>query len=136
MAGKRRPRRRATGLSPEQTQVEARLRETLPAVVQREREAAGLTQEQLAEKAGLHFTTVGKIERGKQIPSLALLSVLSRALDLTLAEFLEKALPEAAADAAADEDDPTVRFIKGLPKRERQDLLPVLQALKRWKDGA
>jgi transcriptional regulator with XRE-family HTH domain len=135
MAGKRKARGAAAGVSPEQVAIEKRLREALPRVIQREREAAGMTQEQLAEKAGVHFTTVGKIERGKQIPSVALLTVVAKALEMSLADLLGKALPEAVPAPNADEDDATVQFVKALPKPDRRDLLPLLEALQRWKAG-
>jgi transcriptional regulator with XRE-family HTH domain len=38
-----------------------------------------MTQQDLGAKAGVHWTTIGKIERGRQMPSLALLAVLARA---------------------------------------------------------
>lgn len=128
----RRTRRPPGGLSSEQLAVEARLREVIPPRLQREREARGLTQEQLAERAGVHWTTVGKVERGKQIPSLALLAVLATALDLQLMDLLGGAIPDSRAkDKAAD--DPTVSFVLAMPAPERRRLLPVLEALQRWK---
>jgi transcriptional regulator with XRE-family HTH domain len=132
MAGPRKARP-AAGLSPEQVAIEARLRQMLSPLIQREREARGMTQENLAEKAGVHWTTVGKIERGRQIPSIALLSVLAKALDLTVTDLLRAALPEVAVPGP--EDDPTLAFIKALPKPERRKLLPLLQALQKWKEG-
>jgi len=126
---------RSPGLSPEQIVVESRLREVLPPLLQREREARGMTQEHLAEKAGVHWTTVGKIERGRLTPSLALLSVLSKALDLTITDLLHLALPETVTPTGAKDEDPTQAFINALPKPERRRLLPLLQALQKWKEG-
>jgi transcriptional regulator with XRE-family HTH domain len=133
MAGPRKARP-AVALSPEQVAIEARLRQVLSPLIQREREARGMTQENLAERAGIHWTTVGKIERGRQIPSIALLSVLAKALDLTVTDLLRAALPEIAVPTGPEED-PTLAFIKALPKPERRKLLPLLQALQKWKEG-
>jgi DNA-binding XRE family transcriptional regulator len=93
-----------------------------------------MTQEQLAEKAGAHWTTIGKIERGKLIPSIALLSVLAEALDRTVTDLLHLALPELAVTRGSEDEDATLTFVKALPKPERRKLLPVLHALERWKE--
>ena len=104
-------------------------------LIQREREARGLTQEQLADKAGIHWTTVGKIERGKQIPSVALLAVLARGLDVDLMDLLAPALPPGAGAPGGDDEDALAELTRTLPKPERRKLLPVIQALLRWKEG-
>lgn len=125
--------RRTPSLSAEQVEIEGRLRQHLPPLIQREREARGLTQEQLAERAGVHWTTVGKIERGRQIPSVALLAALAKALDVKLTDLLRTALPDFADDAPGD--DPTIEFVRELPKPERRSLLPLLKALQVWREG-
>ena len=47
----------------------------------------GLTQEFLAEKVGIHPTYVGKLESGKNNPSLKMIFKLSRALGISLCEL-------------------------------------------------
>jgi transcriptional regulator with XRE-family HTH domain len=44
------------------------------------RKARGLTIEELAEKCSLHFTNLGKIERGKSDTSLTILTRIAAAL--------------------------------------------------------
>jgi DNA-binding XRE family transcriptional regulator len=86
-----------------------------------------------ARGKGRHSTTVGKIERGKQIPSIALLTVLAGALDVTVSELLRFALPETTASADSVKEEATVMFVKALPKPERRRLLQLLEALQKWK---
>lgn len=43
-----------------------------------------LTQEQLAEKVGIHPTYVGKLESGKNNPSVLMMYKFSRVLDIDL----------------------------------------------------
>ncbi len=76
-----------------------------------------------------------KIERGKQIPSVALLAVLARGLDVGLMDLLAPALPPGAGAPGGDDEDALAELTRTLPKPERRKLLPVIQALLRWKEG-
>lgn len=49
----------------------------------------GMTQEVLAEKVGIHPTYVGKLESGKNNPSVKLLFKISRALGITLSDIFD-----------------------------------------------
>lgn len=111
--------------SPNQLALEARIRGTLPAVLIREREAQHLTQEQLAERAGIHATTIGKIERGQQVPSLALLVLLAKALGCTAEELLYKVLPETSPPKY---EDRAIELVRGFPAADRAKLVPLLEA--------
>jgi transcriptional regulator with XRE-family HTH domain len=114
---------------PRQTQedVEALLREKLAALVQQEREARGWTQEVLADRAGIHFTTIGKVERGIQLPSLALLVLIARALELDVSAICARVLNE------DDSEDEALQLVSSLATAERRRLVPVLKALLDWK---
>ena len=47
------------------------------------REKAGLTQQQVAERAGLHYTWVGKVERGQQTnPNLRAVLAYAKAVGI------------------------------------------------------
>lgn len=48
-----------------------------------------LTQEELAEKVGIHPTYVGKLESGKNNPSVMLVYKISRALKIELKELFD-----------------------------------------------
>ncbi len=49
----------------------------------------GMTQEILAEKVGIHPTYVGKLESGKNNPSVKLLFKVSRALGVKLSDIFD-----------------------------------------------
>mgnify|MGYP005887960019 FL=1 len=49
----------------------------------------GITQEILAEKVGIHPTYVGKLESGKNNPSVKLLFKVSRALGVKLSDIFD-----------------------------------------------
>lgn len=111
--------------SEEQLALETRIRDVLPAILVAEREAQQLTQEQLAERAGIHATTIGKIERGQQVPSLALLVLLAKALACSVEELLYKVLPETTAPKY---EDRAIALVRGFPAADRARLVPVLEA--------
>jgi DNA-binding XRE family transcriptional regulator len=62
----------------------------LAAVLKRLREDRDITQEDLAYEAGLAVSTLSRIERGLVSPAWTTLATLIKALDLSLAEFVEK----------------------------------------------
>jgi len=119
--------------SPNQMAIERQIREALPAIVVAEREARHLTQEQLAEKAGIHTTTIGKIERGQQIPSLALFLMIAKALDCQPADILRRVLPDLVPKSY---EDPAVVLVRGFPAADRARLATVLEAMAGWKRGS
>ncbi|MEB4614630.1 helix-turn-helix domain-containing protein [Leucobacter sp. M11] len=51
------------------------------------RRATGISQMDLAELATMHFSNIGKIERGQANPSLSTLARIATALDTTVAEL-------------------------------------------------
>jgi DNA-binding XRE family transcriptional regulator len=110
-----------------QGELEEKLRTGLSSLVQEEREARGWTQEVLAEAAGVHWTTIGKIERAVQTPSLSMLAMIGRALDLNVSQICARVLDE---EATTDE---TTRFVASLPTADRVRLLPVLKAMADWR---
>jgi transcriptional regulator with XRE-family HTH domain len=57
-------------------------------VVRERRLKKGLGQEALADKAGLHRTHVSLLERGKRMPSLAVIKKLAKALDTSMASLV------------------------------------------------
>lgn len=64
---------------PAAIEVGARIREV--------RHVAGISQMDLAELATMHFSNIGKIERGQANPSLTTLARIATALDTTVAEL-------------------------------------------------
>jgi transcriptional regulator with XRE-family HTH domain len=116
--------------SPNQLALEVQIRERLTAVLMAEREAQHLTQEQLAERAGVHTTTIGKIERGQLVPSLALFTLLARALSCAPPDLLRRILPDPVSKGY---EDPAIAIVRGFPAADRARLLPVLEAIVDWK---
>jgi transcriptional regulator with XRE-family HTH domain len=56
--------------------------------IRSERERKGRSQEDFADDCGLHRTAIGLLERGKSIPRLDTLLLLSQGLGLTVSELL------------------------------------------------
>ena len=52
------------------------------------RNDAGFTQEELANEADIPINQIGRLERGEVNPTLSTLSVISKALKLTLSEIV------------------------------------------------
>ena len=61
----------------------------LGAKIKTKRKEACLTQEMLAEKVGIHPTYVGKLESGKNNPSVMLMYKISRALNISLKDLFD-----------------------------------------------
>jgi transcriptional regulator with XRE-family HTH domain len=57
--------------------------------VRRHRKKRGWSQEKLAEFAGLHWTYIGRIERGKQNISLANVGKIARALKVSVEKLFK-----------------------------------------------
>lgn len=64
------------------------------------RQSRGWTQESLAEYAELHVSYVATLEKGKKNASIEVISRISAAFGITLAEFFANTSPD--TDAAPD----------------------------------
>lgn len=62
-------------------------------VIRRRRKELELGQEALADKAGLHRTHVSLLERGKRMPTLAVVKKLAKALETTMASLMSPGAP-------------------------------------------
>lgn len=56
--------------------------------IRAERVRLGVTQQELAELAGMHFTNIGKIERGDSNPTLHTIVRIAAVLDVDPAVFV------------------------------------------------
>ena len=75
-----------------ENQVRRSMQEILLALGERirsERKGKGFSQEGFAEVCGLHRTEMGLLERGKTIPRLDTLLLVSQHLDLPVSELLQ-----------------------------------------------
>jgi transcriptional regulator with XRE-family HTH domain len=68
------------------------------------RKAKDLSQTQLGERAGLHYTHIGRFERGTSRPGGDTLKRLADALDTTSDYLIEGASDDAAAARLTDRD--------------------------------
>jgi len=57
--------------------------------IREERLRAGISQEDFADVTGLHRTAVGLLERGKTIPRLDTLIIVSQGLGITTSDLLQ-----------------------------------------------
>jgi len=67
-----------------------RIRERLPRRLQELRERCGLSKYGLARESGVSREYIGKIEGGKENPTLPVTAQLSHGLGLTLTQFSEQ----------------------------------------------
>lgn len=65
-------------------------------VIRREREARGLSMSAVAERAGLSQQMVSYVERGMRIPTIDTLLRISIALEVDLADLIQRAQRAAA----------------------------------------
>ena len=70
--------------------------ETVTNRVETLRDSAGLTRQQLADRVGVHYQTIGYIERGEYSPSLVLALKIAHVLDRSVEDvfWLEDASHE------------------------------------------
>jgi DNA-binding XRE family transcriptional regulator len=61
--------------------------ERIGSAVESFRERAGLSRQQLADSVGVHYQTIGYIERGEYSPSLILALKLAEALGASVEEI-------------------------------------------------
>lgn len=76
-------------------------------VLRARRLAAGLSQEELADMAGLDRTYIGRLEAGKQSPTVDTLAKLARTLGVSCSEILLAAEMRSTAPPASDPVGPT-----------------------------
>ncbi len=77
------------GISVYIAKMNTKILENLGRNLRKYRKECNLTQEQLAEKVGIHPTYVGKLESGKNNPSVKMLFKISRALKIKLSNVFD-----------------------------------------------
>jgi transcriptional regulator with XRE-family HTH domain len=76
----------------------ATLQQRFGSLIRRRRLALGLGQESLADKATLHRTHISLLERGKRMPTLAVVQKLAGALETTMADLMTELESEEEAE--------------------------------------
>ena len=65
------------------------LRQAFASVLREQRKLKGLTQAELAERAGITMRYVSLMETGHRQPTISTLYALARAMDMSLAAFID-----------------------------------------------
>lgn len=68
------------------------------------RKAKGISQQELARLAKVHFTNVGKYERGEATPASDILNRIAQALDVTTDFLMNGTMQDKSAEAISDEE--------------------------------
>ena len=93
------------------------------------RKARDLSQTQLGQKAGLHYTHIGRFERGTSRPGGDTLKRLADALDTTSDYLLDGASDEAAAARVTDRELlRQFQAVEHLPDADKQVVKTLLNA--------
>lgn len=79
-------------------------KQQLPDRLLEARKKKGISQQDLAQLAKVHFTNVGKYERGEAVPAADILNRIAKALDVTNDYLLNGTLEDKSADAISDEE--------------------------------
>ena len=85
------------------------------------RKNKNLSQQKLAELAKVHFTNVGKYERGEAIPSSSVLNRIAQALDISPDYLMNGTLKDKAESTITDEEL-LIQFkkVEKLSKKEKE----------------
>lgn len=68
------------------------------------RKNKGISQQELAKLAKVHFTNVGKYERGEAIPAADILNRIAKALEVTTDFLMNGTMQDKSAEAINDEE--------------------------------
>jgi XRE family transcriptional regulator, regulator of sulfur utilization len=92
------------------------------------RKERGLSQEELADRAGLHFTFVGKVERGEQNATLETIEKMTSSLGISLEQLFRY------IDPATEETDNYIlmQIINKLQGRSIEEQRKVLKTIELW----
>lgn len=77
---------------------------TLADRIKQVRTERGLSQQQLAQRAEVHYTNVGRYERGEAHPSAEILNRIAQALEVSPGYLMNGTLEEQADDQLSDEE--------------------------------
>jgi len=93
------------------------------------RKAKALSQQELANLAKVHYTNIGRYERGEANPSTDILNRIAKALELSPDFLMNGTLQNKSADAIEDEDLLLqFRKIEKLPSDKKKIVKELLEA--------
>ena len=89
----------------------------------------GISQQDLGKAAKVHFSNVGKYERGEAIPAADILNRMAKALDVSADYLLNGTMQDKSADAISDEELLSqFRKIEQLPSNKKKLVKEFLDA--------
>ncbi|PFR94434.1 XRE family transcriptional regulator [Bacillus cereus] len=105
------------------------------------RKGKGLSQEELAFKASLHPTYIGQVERGEKNITIVTLSVILKALEVTLEHFFSFIEPNVSKEELyiTKEDKKylpygeIVKVLQELNEKDQDKILEIVGLLVDWK---
>lgn len=93
------------------------------------RKSKGFSQQDLAKMADVHFTNVGKYERGEAIPSADVLNRIAKALEVSADYLLNGTVNEQASISLLDADLlQQFKKVEQLPERKKELVKEFLDA--------
>jgi transcriptional regulator with XRE-family HTH domain len=100
---------------------------TLATRLKEARSNKNVSQQQLGKIANVHYTNIGRYERGDAIPSSDVLNKISRALEISPDFLMNGSLANKATDMLKDERL-LIQFkkIEGLPEEKKSMLIEFL----------
>jgi transcriptional regulator with XRE-family HTH domain len=117
------------------TQAQIATQEAFGERMRRLRRLKELSQTELGQRIGVHYTQIGRYERGESLPSSDKLKALSDTLGVTPSYLMEGAADD--VEAAAFEDRQLLRQfheVERLPASEREVIKKLLDAfLLKWR---
>jgi transcriptional regulator with XRE-family HTH domain len=105
------------------------MKQSLPDRLLEARKNKGISQQDLGKAAKVHFTNVGKYERGEAVPAADILNRIAKALDVTTDYLLNGTLNDKSADAITDEELLSqFRKVEQLPQNKKKLVKEFLDA--------
>lgn len=93
------------------------------------RKKKGISQQDLGAAAKVHFTNVGKYERGESVSAADILNRIAKALDVSTDYLLKGTLTDKIPDAITDEELlGQFRKVEGLPANKKKLVKEFLDA--------
>jgi len=93
------------------------------------RKVKGISQQDLGKLAKVHFTNIGKYERGEAIPASDILNRIAKALDVTTDFLMNGTIQDKSAEAISDEELLSqFRKIEKLPAEKKKLVKEFLDA--------
>jgi transcriptional regulator with XRE-family HTH domain len=105
------------------------MKQQLPDRLLEARKGKGISQQDLGKLAKVHFTNIGKYERGEAVPASDILNRIAKALDVTTDFLMNGTMQDKSAEAISDEELLSqFRKIEKLPAEKKKLVKEFLDA--------